>query len=51
MKVFQGRRDLGSIEPGVIFGNALAGPRLQGSEEFSAAAVLHTQVEVILGLE
>lgn len=51
VQILQRRCDLGGVEAGVVFAHAFAGSCLQGSEEFAAAAVFHTQVEVVFGLK
>lgn len=51
MQVLESSRDFGSVESRIIFGNALSRASLQGAEEFTSAAVLHAQIEMVLGLE
>lgn len=51
MKVLQGGSDLCGVETRIVLWYTLAGACLQGSEELAAAAVLHAQIEVVLGLE
>jgi hypothetical protein len=51
MEVLQGSSHLGGIESGSIFRDAFARSSLQSSEELSSTAVLHTKVQVVLGLE
>lgn len=51
MQIFQRSNDLGSIESRVVFRDALARSSLQGSEKFTSTAILHAQVQMLLGLE
>jgi hypothetical protein len=51
MEILQSRCDFSSIEPRIFLANALVRSSLQRSEELSATAVLHTQVQMIFGLE
>ncbi len=52
MKILKRSGHLGGVKPSVILGDAFPGPCLQvRSEEFTAAAVFHTEVEIIFRLE
>ena len=51
MQVFQRRDDLGGVKPCVVLREALARARLQRSEELTAHAVLHAEVQIVLRLE
>jgi hypothetical protein len=51
VQVLEGGYDFGGVEAGVLFREALAGPSLQCAEELAAHAVVHAEVEVLVGLE
>lgn len=51
VQVFQCCRNLRSVEPRSVLREALSWPRLECPEELASHAVLHAEVEVVLGLE
>lgn len=51
MQIFESRSDFGCIESSVILGDAFARPSLERAEEFTSTAVLHAQIQMLLGLK
>lgn len=51
VEILQSGCNLGRIEPGSVFGKALARSALQGPEKFTTHAVFHAEIQVLVGLE
>lgn len=51
MQIFEGSRNLGSIEARVIFWDTLSWASLQSAEELATTAILHAEIEMVFRLE